>query len=476
MEIRLEGHDARYDVQSVCQLFFPGVSFGTDDGRELTSCFDASLHVAAACYRRGDRTFYARDGGVSSAQDSDLAKIKRSVYQVLCEATCLSSPWGILTGIKPAVYYDRLCGTIGESAEELFRDCLGVQPEKIELCREVVKGRAEAVSMLSPKRISLYISIPFCPSKCRYCSFVSSCTEREGKYVEPYLEALKKEIAAKSAYVRQCGYEIISVYIGGGTPGILTPEQTDGLLKTLFAEADLSSLREFTFEAGRPDVITSSKLDVLQAYGIGRVCVNPQTLSDSVLFGVGRRHTAEQFYAAYDLASRKGFSINVDTIAGLPGETPESFADTYRRLAELGPDNLTLHSLYIKRAGELPVEDFDALKKQTEQTGEMVCFAEDLCRRSGYIPYYLYRQKSTVGNYENVGYAKPGKACLYNIFMMDDVQTVLALGAGAVSKFVVKGKNPVRVGNSKFAYNYIKELEQDLEKFNRIAGQVEIEC
>ena len=474
MEIRLEGHDARYDVQSVCQLFFPGVSFGTDDGRELTSCFDASLRVAAAYYRRGDRTFYVRDAGVPSVQDSDLAKIKRSVYRVLCEATGLSSPWGILTGIKPAVYYDRLRCTIGDGADELFRDCLGVQPEKIELCREVARGRVAAVSLLSPRRISLYISIPFCPSKCRYCSFVSSCTEREGKYVEPYLEALKQEIVAKSAFARRRGYEIVSVYIGGGTPGILTPEQTDGLLKTLFAEADLSLLREFTFEAGRPDVITAPKLDVLRTYGIGRICVNPQTLSDKVLYAVGRRHTAEQFYEAYNLASRKGFSINVDTIAGLPEETPESFADTYRRLTALDPDNLTLHSLYIKRAGELPVEDFDALKKQTEQTGEMVRFAEGLCRNSGYIPYYLYRQKSTVGNHENVGYARPGKECLYNIFMMDDVQTVLALGAGAVSKFVRKGQNPVRIGNSKFAYNYIKELEQDLEKFDRAAGQVEI--
>lgn len=466
MILSVTGHGLSYEIQSVCQLFFPGIEFGTEDGYTLSSVYDETSRKAVCVFTTVKGVF--RDERVGAGDDL-REPIKRSVYEALRAATGLSSPWGILTGIRPAQYYDKMTSLLGPAADALFTDTLCVAPEKLALSKKVCETRRPTVEKLAPDSVSLYVSVPFCPSRCSYCSFVSSSTEKEGKYVEPYLDVLVEEIRDKGAWLKAHGKRVSCIYVGGGTPGVLTPGQTDRMLSALQASVDLSALEEFTYEAGRPDVITPEKLDVLLAHGVGRVSVNTQTLNDDVLAAVGRRHTAAQFYRAYEEAIRRGFCVNVDMIAGLPTETEESFFETVDKLCALGPDNLTLHSLYIKRAADLKMKADAELKKISDRNGNMVRYCEKACENSGYLPYYLYRQKSTVGNHENVGYAKPGTICAYNIYMMDDLQTVIGLGANAVTKFVPSAGNPVRVSNTKFAYNYITDRELDKIKFERAA-------
>lgn len=454
MKIFLSGTDREYDLQCLSLLFFPGSDFSTADGKELFVKIEGK--TAEAVFKDGENE-YVSTAEVRDEFDSERLAIKKCAYDVMSEATGITSPWGLLTGIKSALYYGTLKETYGEKAREVFSSRYLVRDDKIDLCEKILQTRKNAAEMCAKDTCSVYISIPFCPTRCSYCSFVSSATSSEGRFLDPYIDRLIQEIEVKAQTVKDRGLKVLSLYIGGGTPTVLSAEQLDRILTAYETHFSYDNIKEITVEAGRPDTITSGKLKTLKSHGVNRISVNPQTLNDSVLEAIGRKHTSEDFFTAYELASKENFRINVDIIAGLPTDTEESFERTVLGVEALRPANLTLHTLYIKRAADLRSSATITAKDSIDRAGKMVGFAERYFDEKGYLPYYLYRQKNTVGNHENVGYTLPWRECLYNIFMMDDIQTVIGIGANAVTKVVHDGGHINRFANTKFAYNYLKE-------------------
>ena len=400
-------------------------------------------------------------------------EVTRRLYLYLTEETGRTLAWGTLTGVRPTkIPMEQLEG--GASEEEAARFMMKkycVSPEKAGLAAEVASRENALLSRLDcEKGFSLYVGIPFCPSVCSYCSFSSSPVGQWKDRVDAYLDALIKEIRYIGS--RAAGRVPDTVYIGGGTPTTLEPEQLKRLLDTVTECFDLSNVLEFTVEAGRPDSITEEKLSVIREYPVSRISVNPQTMQQKTLDLVGRRHTVEQTVAAFELARRLGFdNINMDLIAGLPGETVEDMEDTLRQVEALHPDSLTVHALAIKRAARFGQEGRTA-DLHAEISG-MVEKAYESARRMGLLPYYLYRQKNIAGNFENVGYAELDKAGIYNILIMEEKQTILAAGAGASTKILLQnpiikdgGKevNLVRAENVKNINDYIARIDEMIER------------
>ena len=456
MKLILQGTDRRYDIESLCPLFFPGEGFSEEQGKILTvtrngNCFRATFQI--------EQTVTEAEVHVQPGlYDGERAALKRAVYEALQKAIGISSPWGILSGVRPLHFYQSALSCHGTQTEEILEREYLISPEKEELCRDTARQQIRAKILNVPDSAGLYLSIPFCPSRCRYCSFVSELTQREKNLIPAYLKKMKLEMTRKAPLLQKSGQTLRTVYIGGGTPTVLTSQELGELLTEIRQHFDLSQVLEYTVEAGRPDTMTEEKLQVLKKKGVTRVSVNPQTLSDEVLCRIGRNHTVEDFFQAYQTAKAVGLEINVDLIAGLPGEDADAFSAGFREILSLAPENITLHTLYIKRAAAFDMEDTAAaFTKQGDQAGKMVEFARKQCREAGYFPYYLYRQKNTVGNHENVGYTRPGKESLYNIYMMDDLQPIWGIGANAVSKIISNEGRVYRTYNTKFAYNYLKE-------------------
>ena len=466
MEIKISGHQFEYDITGMSMLFFPGESVRfcsrPKEKRWLSSRLvkGSSGLYAAATFRDGEREYHCRKKPWSSDKEGLLGAVKYAAYQVLRRATGITPPWGILTGIKPTGIYQRMLAELGPAAtrQNLLKNyCM--QPEKIPLLHQICKVM-EGVTTDCKKEASLYVSIPFCPSRCSYCSFISVAAARIHRLIEPYLEALIAEIAEKCAVLRKHGLEIRSVYVGGGTPGILSAEQIKRLLLAIRHELS-APLAEFCFELGRPDTVTDEKLKVLKEMGVTRVCINTQTTNDKVLAAVGRGHNRAQYFDAIAKTKAMGFnSINTDLIAGLPGEDEASFARSLEDVLSAGADNITIHTLSIKRSSHLHdgKENFDPRKDHVQR---MLDHAYNRLRREGYVPYYMYRQKNTVSNGENVGFAKPQTIGLYNLYMMEDLHSVAACGAGASSK-IISGKDGriERVINVKYPFEYINENEK----------------
>lgn len=466
MKIILENAPLLYDVQCVCLLFFPRVSFSENDGKILeVRAEEDGIFVSFTDGKTSLSEFYPFE----KEYDFFRTAVKTAVYGVLCKVTGKSSPWGIITGIRPALLYEKTKAVYGDKTEEVFRERYLVSEEKTRLCRETLDGRRRAIDENRPNDVSIYISIPFCPSRCHYCSFVSSATEKERKLLPEYVSLLCEEMAEVREKILSDGKNPTTIYVGGGTPSVLDEKLTETLLSAIEKEfLKPFDIKEFTFEAGRPDTVTEEKLKILAAHGVGRISINPQTLNNAVLEKIGRRHTAEDFFGAYSLAEKYPFIINTDLIAGLPGDTSESFRDTVDKIFSLSPGNVTVHTLYLKRSADFGAEEnVSGVTKAAEKTdvSSMLSYVDKKRREEEYFPYYLYKQKNTVGNNENIGFAKKGKECLYNIYMMDDVQDIYGVGAGAVTKKI----DPVthkaeRRGNTKFAYNYIKERSDVLKK------------
>lgn len=464
MIVELNGSRLMYELQSVCQLFFPDTDFSSDDGRRLYC--DVKDGVVNATLHYAGRT-YSACAPLEDIYDAERIALKGCAYRLMSSATGRSSPWGLLTGIKSALFYDKIRGAHAEAADDIFERLYMVCPDKIELCRQVLSSRKRALDVCAPDSVSLYVSVPFCPGKCSYCSFVSSALPSDGM-LEQYIDILCRELEQKGEFIARSGYRITCVYIGGGTPTVLSEALLDRLLGAVERCFDLSHMLEYTVEAGRPDTFSVPKLDVLARRGVTRVSINPQTLNPEALRAIGRRHTAEDFFKAYDMACKYDFVKNIDVIAGLPCDTFDTFRSSIDTLSALGAENVTLHTLYIKKASDPQIHAMLSDGSHAELTGRMVAYAERRCSERGYTPYYLYRQKNTIGNHENVGYAVPGTEGLYNILMMDDIQTVIAAGANAVSKFVLKDKM-LRLANTKYAYNYIKDSYRDISDFYRAA-------
>lgn len=380
--------------------------------------------------------------------------LKIALYGVLVFLTGRELPYGCLTGIRPTKLYAEL----GEGAHDVFLQDFSVRPEKLALIERIVREQ-EGLRNPDPERVAdLFVFIPFCPTRCAYCSFVSMPVDRQRKLLRPYTDDLTEEIGWLKKRAKRLGYSIRAVYVGGGTPTALPLDMLDEVL----AACRVRGAKEFTVEAGRPDTITEEALALLKSRGVTRVSVNPQTFNDETLKRIGRRHTAADVERAYALA-RDRFDVNMDLIAMLPGESAEDFFRTVDRAAELSPANVTVHTLYLKKGSELRTGGYKST--ENSEAERMVDYALTKLSASGYEPYYMYRQKYTSGNLENVGYTKPGKACLYNMDVMEEDTTVFAAGAAAISKKVTPAINLIeRNANYKEPLEYVKHFDTVMQR------------
>lgn len=398
---------------------------------------------------------------------------KCTLYTKLSAQLNKTLPWGYLTGVRPSkIAYTLLeKGADREQILEEFTKKHLVSEKKAQLALQVAQTEKSILEKMDYKNgYSLYIGIPFCPTTCLYCSFTSYSLAAYQSKVQPYLEALLKEMKYVSEAMR--GRRLDTVYFGGGTPTTLSAGQLDMLLTELEQQFDLSACRELTVEAGRPDSITYEKLCVLKAHHVDRISINPQTMNQQTLDLIGRRHTVEQIEEAFALAGKAGLdNINMDMILGLPGENKEMVQHTLEKIKALAPESLTVHSLAIKRAAALNIWREKYLDLQMDNSDEIVSMAADYAHQMGHQPYYMYRQKNMAGNFENVGYSKPGLECIYNILIMEEKQTIIAMGAGASTKIVFQNETEggqagriERIENVKDVTNYIQRIDEMIER------------
>lgn len=393
------------------------------------------------------------------------------LYKLLADYTKINPPWGILTGVRPIKLFRRLSEKFGtEYTKKYFKEKFLVTDEKIALAEETEKNELPIIKMSSKNSYSLYISIPFCPSRCSYCSFISQATLKAKKLIEPYVDLLCKEIEYTASIIKGQNLKLETVYIGGGTPTTLNTEQMDKLLKTINTSFPMEQCKEFTVEAGRPDTITEDKLKVIFANGADRISINPQTMNDKVLEAIGRKHTAQQTIDAFNLARKVGFNhINMDLIVGLPEDTFESFKNTLDIITGLNPESITVHTLSMKRSSNLTIQGVQIIKKDAETAAQMHSYCKNLLAEKGFRPYYLYRQSRMVGNLENIGYAKKGNDGLYNVYIMDETHSILGCGAGAVTKLKNQEEGKLnRVFNYKYPDWYVNDFQEMIKRKNEI--------
>lgn len=471
----LEGHDLKHAVEEMLFHLLPTANLTRADAvgedgdwcRSLLSEQDGEAVGRAIACIDGVTRESERRAPVAGLAPLDHKRtvtelVKMTVYDAVVPTLAQPPVWGSLTGVRPAKLARGLIerGMSRGEAAAYLREHFYVSPERTALTIRAAATAMELDKDIGPDDISLYVGIPFCPSRCYYCSFVSSTTAQSGHLIEPYLDTLCREIAETAALVCEAGKRVQSVYIGGGTPTTLSEQQLARLLDTLEQNFDFFRLREYTVEAGRPDTITPGKLRALRAAGVGRVSINPQSMDDKVLAAIGRRHAAADVLRAYDEARQAGFrEINMDVIAGLAGDTAETFARTVDTLIGLAPENITVHTLAIKRGADLT--DKAAASAQRETVSRMLDGASHALQTAGYGPYYLYRQKFTAGGFENVGWCKPDTECFYNVTMMEELQTILSLGAGGVSKRVDRATGWIeRTNNPKYPLEYIRAADR----------------
>ena len=492
MKLYLQGNDFHFELENISRLFLPQEKIVTQvvetlpapaptDGVQAFCCMATDAQGVHLCCRLVLDGFDEQQETLlppASPADECELWLCTLLYHLLVKLLGFTQKWGLVTGVRPVKLLRRLVREQGEAAALAYlRDRLLVSEEKTALCRQTLGVEDELLALSAPNSFSLYVSIPFCPTRCDYCSFVSQTVVQARRLIPTYVEQLCRELAYTGGLAARLGLRLETVYFGGGTPTTLSPEQLSRLLDTVERCFDLSHLREYTVEAGRPDTVTREKLEVIRRAGVGRVSINPQTLQQPVLDAIGRRHTVEQFYTAFDLARQVGFAnVNTDLIAGLPGDTYAGFADTLERILQLQPESVTVHTLSMKRASNLMLQH-RADYRVKDDAVRMVQLSADRLPVAGYRPYYLYRQSRTVGNQENVGWAKPGFEGLYNVYIMDETHTILACGAGAVSKLKKPGSDYLeRIFNYKFPYEYNTGLEEMLARKNAVPEFYEKHC
>ncbi len=472
MILRVINHKFHYEMENLCRVFKPydtiRVLHDGDEGEDPLSVVteieenggEFKITVSFTC---GDIVKTA------SCVETDYNDCEREMavllFSILCEVTGYTPQWGILTGVRPSKLMNSLIAANGEEeAVKYFNESLLVSPQKTELALSVAKAEKKIMALSDEKSFSLYISIPFCPTRCNYCSFVSHSIAQAKKLLPEYVEKLCEEIRHTGEIAKELGLRLESVYWGGGTPTTLSAEQIDKISTEIENNFDLSFCREYTVEAGRADTVTAEKLDVIKRHGITRISINPQTFNDDVLEAIGRKHTVEDVVNVYNTAREKGFdNINMDLIAGLTGDSFESFCRSVDRAVELEPENITLHTLALKRSSTLVTGGIDVESGDT--ANKMLEYAQKQFYSHGYVPYYMYRQSRSLGNLENVGWCKPDFECLYNVFMMEECHTILAVGAGAVIKLKEPfGRNIERIFNYKYPYEYISRFDTLAER------------
>ena len=478
MVLKINGDINRYYVQTLCMVFFPGSTFGEDeqprpDVPEVTVDVsrDASGENVSAyvCMKLNDKVSEATET-VSTDDPTDIATHEsiaagKAIFAAGKELLGHTPPWGILIGVRPAkVAAELLRGGRGVlKTKRVLRDEYFLNPQKAALAVSVANTETKLTKKLPKKNCSIYVSIPFCPSRCAYCSFVSYTTKRLLSMIDEYLDALLSDIDETFKTVKALGFTVSTIYVGGGTPTTLTEGQLSRLFAKIKEHVDTDTLLEFTLEAGRPDTITKEKLDVAKKNGVTRISVNPQTLSDEILENIGRRHSVKQFFDAYILAKESGIrDINVDLIAGLPGDDFKNFSETLERILELAPTNITVHTFSVKKASDVLKRNTSVYSLSGGDAAKSVSYSQIKTKFAGYRPYYMYRQKNTVGNLENVGFSIEGHEGLYNVYMMEEIQTIFGVGAGAVTKLVDSDKpfsenrRIKRIFKPKYPYEYLR--------------------
>ncbi|MDF2653590.1 MAG: hemZ [Bacillota bacterium] len=419
------------------------------------------------------------DDSVERRPEKNLKnQIKRFLFRELEKLTGSTPDWGILTGVRPVKLAGELLAREGilEKVKEILRLDYFLTEEKIQLLIDIIDCQKKIIQVSPREAIGLYIGIPFCPTRCVYCSFPSN--QGKPEQIEAYLEALHQEINFTAENMKKKGWYPETIYIGGGTPTTLMPDQLDRLLNHVSEAFDLSKLREFTVEAGRPDTIPAEKLAVIQKHKIDRISINPQSMNESTLERIGRNHNPEDIKEAFRMArAAKIPQINTDLIAGLPDETEADFVNTLEQILDLSPENITIHTLALKRASKLKEIDSEFNYKQGKKVRAMLDQAKEMLDRSGYHPYYLYRQKQMTGNFENVGYAKGNTEGIYNIRIMEEAQTIIALGAGGISKSWYPEENRLeRIPNVTNYEIYIERLDEMLQRKTDNLFEEEKEC
>ena len=494
----LNRRDFEYDIYSLIKAFYTGAEIrvfdaweNIEDSQEGTSLQESDSDISSGwellfdvffdtaetirsvslnIFRQSEREQPFAADRIEIVEDMTRIQVKSAVktllYKALCNMTGRTLPWGDLTGIRPVkLAMSRiLAGDTNAQTARFLREVYHVSPQKSALAVMIANKEKYLLDGMDYRNgYSLYIGIPFCPSICLYCSFSSSPIGLWKSKTDDYLDALEKEMrGTRDVFSPKI---LQTVYIGGGTPTTLSSEQLDRLLCMVEDNFDLSRVREFTVEAGRPDSVTEDKLKVLAAHGTGRISINPQTMNQKTLDLIGRRHTVEQIEETFYLARSLGFdNINMDLIVGLPGEGPDEVAYTMERIGVLGPDSVTVHALALKRSSRLneKLADYEAISFQASD--EIMDLTMRQNEERGLYPYYLYRQKNMAGNFENVGYAVPGKECLYNILIMEEVQSILALGAGGSTKLVYDDGLIERIENVKDIKNYIERTDEMIDR------------
>ena len=465
-KILLHGITNKYELQELIKVFLSPDMF--------VSYTDAEAEAAAdleAKYENGNLAA----GGTQPAEiaaltaqpilleinqvlSADKNEIKREIYRKLAAVTGYEPEWGILTGVRPVKLAGELLDRLQdmEAVRRTLREDYLLAESKIDLLTDTLAYQREVCGKADPDSVGVYIGIPFCPTRCLYCSFTSN--QVPDAEIARYLEALKQEIAYVGRRMRQTGLWAESIYIGGGTPTTLTADQMDRLLTKLEQNFDFGNLAELTIEAGRPDTIDEEKLRVLRAHNTTRVSINPQTMEDNVLAAIGRRHTADDIRRAMEQVRAAGFPhVNMDLIAGLPEDTPEGFARSLDEVISMGADNITVHTLSLKKGSRIMLEG--SRIPGADEVAQMLDYADPTLRKHGFAPYYLYRQKYMSGSFENVGWTKPGGTGLYNIYIMEELHSILSLGAGGSTKMVGGGQIR-RAFNAKYPREYIDRPEK----------------
>jgi len=476
MKLVLNGHDERYTVEQSLMNLFPGekpvyepVQPGDTSWAVISLAEENEIcHVTVELCHQGKTLAHAHSRPLTGTDFEKEGQRRHAIgacfFLAARELTGVTPPWGMLTGVRPdkPVTWALSEGKTPEEAKAYLEREYFVTPERSALALETGSAALTAARRLAPKDIAVYIGIPFCPTRCAYCSFVSHSVERSFSLVPPYVEALIQEIRSGGQMVREQGLRVRTFYMGGGTPTTLTAEQMDRVLTAFEQSFDLSACDEFTVEAGRPDTITAEKMAVLRAHGVTRVSVNPQTMEDHVLAAIGRRHTAGDIEAAMELVAKYDFPhVNMDLIAGLPADTPEGFRRSLDRCMAFGTDNITVHTLALKKGSRILLEGLPI--PSAEDVAAMLDYAAPVLRSAGYAPYYLYRQKYMSGSFENIGWCRPGSECWYNIDIMSELCSILSFGAGGSTKMVEPTTRHIeRVFNLKYPKEYTERPEKCL--------------
>ena len=464
MDLTLIGHDDRYAVEQLQLSLFPQ----GQPGQAVSTLHRGKTWLTASTQITLDGKTVQASRRIPAAEETVRLRrraLQQSYYLAACQLLPVLPPWGALAGVRPTKLTTKhlLEGGTPRSADKMLKDVYYVTESRRKLAVDCSVSTVRAARLLQPQDLSVYIGIPFCPSRCAYCSFVSRTIGKKTELLEPYLEALLSEIRLTGDLLRVSGKTIRSLYIGGGTPTTLSTPQMIRLLDAINQSFDLSRCLEFTVEGGRPDTLDAEKLRAIHDRGVNRMSINPQTMEDSVLRCCGRIHKTQDILRAYDQATAAGFQdINMDLIAGLPTDTPEGFRHSLDAVAQLNPSNITVHTLALKKGADL-FEHRENLPS-AEAVAEMVAYAEATLRSLGYKPYYLYRQKYMSGSFENVGWSRDNRDCLYNIYMMEEVHTIVSLGGGGMNKVNLPDGSLRRFHNPKFPEQYIEMLDSVLQQ------------